>query len=219
MRLKLGYCFFLGFILMNSFSSFCQKQEPQFMGGQSMLSTYLSMKLNLPDTLSEDYHLNFDLHITKDGKAKNPQTNDTVFRDQLELVVAEMPLWDISGVEVKEEGYSVSVSTLLNPPIYTKVDEQATFPGGTADMYRFIGMNLKLPVEAREKGFKQKVYVRFTINSRGKIIKPTILRSGGEACDAEALRILSLMPVWTAAKLKGKNVSSYFVMPLIFRSE
>lgn len=195
-----------------------QNNKPEYYGGKSMLDTFLNLKIQPPDSIYEDYTLSFDLKISKEGKAFNPKTTDSYFQNQLEEVISQMSPWNVSDVAIDEDGFPMTINVTLTPQIYTNVDEQAYFPSGTADMYRFIAKNIKMPKTAQTKGFNQKVYVRFIVNQNGKITKPTILRSAGEDCDAEALRILNIMPNWIPAKISGKSISSFFVMPLIFKS-
>lgn len=196
-----------------------QNNKPEYYGGKSMLDTFLNLKIQLPDSIYEDYPLSFDLKISKEGKAFNPKTTNSYFQNQLEEVISQMSPWNVSDVAIDEDGFPMTINVTLTPQICSNVDEQAYFPSGTADMYRFITTNIKMPKTAQTKGFNQKVYVRFIVNQNGKIIKPTILRSAGEDCDAEALRILNIMPNWIPAKFSGKSVSSFFVMPITFRAQ
>ncbi len=78
---------------------------------------------------------------------------------------------------------------------------------------------MQYPVQARENGISGKVWVIFTVSKTGKIEKPIVYvgMKDCEECNAEALRVVSLMPTWTPAKYKGKTVTSSFRAPFNFK--
>ena len=47
------------------------------------------------------------------------------------------------------------------PEIFTIVEEQAEFPGGTAAMYKYIQQNVQYPAMAREAGISGKCFLKF----------------------------------------------------------
>jgi len=100
--------------------------------------------------------------------------------------------------------------------IFTAVEEMPRYPGGEQALLRFIVTNLKYPVEAKNAREEGKVYVRFTVNENGYAEDPTIMRSVSPSLDNEAKRIISTMPKWIPGKQKGKNVSVYYVVPILF---
>lgn len=100
-----------------------------------------------------------------------------------------------------------------------KVDIPAEFPGGINKARQFIANNIKYPDEAVENGVNGTVQVKFTIELDGSISNITILRKLGYGCDEEVIRVLKRMPKWSPAQLNGKNVRSYFTMPVSFRTE
>jgi bla regulator protein blaR1 len=114
--------------------------------------------------------------------------------------------------------------------IYKNVDKNATFMYGQDSLMRFLARNVKYPKEAREKNISGKSAIRFKVNPRGWVSNVELLKSAGNTLlDTEALRVVSLFvpeefsektaPSWTPAAHKGKNVSTYFVLPIAFRLE
>ncbi|MBL7913151.1 MAG: TonB family protein [Bacteroidia bacterium] len=94
------------------------------------------------------------------------------------------------------------------------------FPGGGfKEMRNFINNRMQYPVQARENGISGKVWVIFTVSKTGKIEKPIVYigMKDCEECNAEALRVVSLMPTWIPAKYKGKTVTSSFRAPFNFK--
>ena len=45
----------------------------------------------------------------------------------------------------------------------------------------------------------------------------TVVKGVSPLLDEEAVRIVSEMPKWTPGQVKGKNVASYFNLPVTFR--
>jgi len=100
--------------------------------------------------------------------------------------------------------------------IYEKVDNMAEFPGGMTSMTTFIGENVKYPAIAREKKLEGKVFVYFVVNKDGSVTGAKVLKGVDPEMDAEALRVVNLMPKLTPGTLNGVSVRSAFVLPIRF---
>ena len=98
-------------------------------------------------------------------------------------------------------------------------DPQPEFKGGMKALKLFLNRNLKYPNEVG--CVSGKVYIQFIVEKNGKIIHPIILKSLSNQCDAEAMRVVKLMPRWIPAKdLNGKNsIRSKFTIPIKFELE
>ncbi len=105
------------------------------------------------------------------------------------------------------------------PEIFTIVEEQAEFPGGIAELGRFIQKNLQYPAMAREAGISGKCFLKFVVNETGDISNVEILKGvpGCGDCDREAIRVVKSMPKWKAAKMTGRSVKCYFNLPISFK--
>jgi protein TonB len=101
---------------------------------------------------------------------------------------------------------------------YVMVDETATFQGGLASLYAFIGQNMKYPKQARKLGVEGRVFIEFIINESGEVINPKVIQGIGAGCDAEALRAFKAAnQAWTPAKHKGQLVKQKMVLPVSFK--
>lgn len=69
-----------------------------------------------------------------------------------------------------------------------------SFPGGESALLEFVKSNLQYPEEAKQNNEHGRVAVTFDIDKDGTVINPRILRGCTPALDAEALRIVSIMP-------------------------
>jgi periplasmic protein TonB len=100
---------------------------------------------------------------------------------------------------------------------FITVEEMPEYVGGTEAMVRFIQRKIHYPAAARRTGVDGTVYVSFVIDPEGKIINPSILRGISADCDAEALRLISMMPLWKAGRQNHTPVSVKMVLPIRFK--
>jgi TonB family protein len=98
----------------------------------------------------------------------------------------------------------------------TFVEKMPEYPGGIDSMMHFLAKNIKYPKTAFDMGISGRVILQFVINKEGKIENVKILRGIGGGCDEEALRVIKMMPNWEPGMDKGKIVSVYFTIPVVF---
>ncbi|MBT1710259.1 TonB family protein, partial [Fulvivirgaceae bacterium PWU5] len=101
--------------------------------------------------------------------------------------------------------------------IFTVVEQQAEYPGGMAEMMKFLQKNVKYPAAARRMGIEGSVFVSFVVDREGKISDPQIVKGISADCDREAMRVVQLMPPWKPGKQNGRSVKSRFVLPIKFK--
>ena len=114
--------------------------------------------------------------------------------------------------------------------VYKEVDQMPFFPGcadlvdleerhscATQKLLMYIYKNITYPELARETGTQGTLVVRFVVDKTGKVIKPEMVKSLGQGCDVEVLRIIETMPDWDPGIHQGKPVSVYFNLPVKFK--
>jgi len=101
--------------------------------------------------------------------------------------------------------------------IFTIVEDQPEFPGGTAAFYKFVGKNLKYPTQARRMGVEGKVFVQFVVGKDGKITEVQAVKGIGAGCDEEAVRVLRSSPKWKPGKQRGRAVKVRMILPITFK--
>jgi len=104
-----------------------------------------------------------------------------------------------------------------NNEIFTVVEQQPEFAGGYEAMMNFIQKNMVYPANARRMGIDGTVHVSFLVSKTGTISEAKILRGISPDCDAEAIRVINLMPPWKPGMQNGKPAYVRFIMPLKFR--
>ncbi len=103
-------------------------------------------------------------------------------------------------------------------PIETFVEEEADFPGGFAEMAKFINDNIDYPQEAIDLGIKGRVTVRFVVEKDGRISNVSVSTplAGCKACDKAAVKVVEKMPSWKAGKNGGREVRTWVTLPVKF---
>ena len=95
----------------------------------------------------------------------------------------------------------------------------AYFPGGDKAFEKLITDNLKYPSKALKNKIQGIVYVKFIVEKDGSIIKDCVkvARSIDPELDAEALRVVRMMPNWTPAMQNERPVKQRMRVPVKFQ--
>lgn len=104
-----------------------------------------------------------------------------------------------------------------NPLNFQIVEQLPEFPGGMSKFVQWLTKNLKYPVTAQRAKKQGTVLVSFIINKDGTTTAYKVVKSASPELDAEALRVLRMMPKWTPGKDKGKTCRTYFCIPIVFK--
>ncbi len=104
------------------------------------------------------------------------------------------------------------------PPkkVFQVVEIMPEFPGGEEALYAFIRKHMVYPTVAMENGISGRVFVRFTVQSNGRVSDVRIVRGIGGGCDEEALRVVRMMPNWIPGVQSGIKVPVEFTLPINF---
>ena len=83
-------------------------------------------------------------------------------------------------------------------------------------IYRHVARNFRYPELAQKKGIQGRVFVSFIIGTGG-YVEQIKTRGPDPMLEAEAKRIISLIPRVTPGRIDGKVVRVPFSMPIIFK--
>ena len=103
--------------------------------------------------------------------------------------------------------------------VFTVVEQQPEFPGGTAEMYKYLGKNIKYPSAASRANVSGRVFMSFVVNVDGSIQDVAVLKGLGFGCDEEAIRVVKAMPKWKPGKQSGRAVRVKYNLPINFQLE
>jgi protein TonB len=101
-------------------------------------------------------------------------------------------------------------------PAANRPDVPPQFPGGLPALNDFLQQNVKYPEAARVKQLTGNVITTATVEADGRLLNPTVTTSLSPECDAEALRVLKLMPAWKPATRKGQPIAVQVRLPVPF---
>ena len=143
-----------------------------------------------------------------------PTTVLEIVDDEEDIVEVEMEDQEIkedTKVEIIQR-----VEEVEEEQIFTIVEEMPTFPGGEAELFKYLGKNIRYPQMATDAGISGVVYVTFVVGKDGKITDVKVLRGIGGGCDEEAVRVVKSMPAWKPGKQRGKAVTVQYNLPIRF---
>jgi TonB family protein len=104
-----------------------------------------------------------------------------------------------------------------NDEFFVVVEEMPVFPGGDEALMSYIAKNIQFPESAKAENIDGVVYASFIVEKDGQVSNPEIFRGLHPDCDAEVLRVLSEMPVWSPGKQRGNPVRVKLVVPVRFK--
>ncbi len=112
-------------------------------------------------------------------------------------------------VSKTDSGYVVAKKkSVIIPP---------SFVGGRQALQLYLQANIKYPRIIAEKGITGTVLVKFTVDSSGTVINPTLVKKVHYDLDTEALRVISTLPDWNPATKDGKPVNMDMAIPIEFK--
>lgn len=99
---------------------------------------------------------------------------------------------------------------------FVVVEEMPSFPGGDAELLKFIGENTKYPEVAKENNISGRVIVKFCVTAKGGVSQISILKGVSPELDEEAMRVVNMLPAFKAGKQGGKAVPVWYMVPITF---
>lgn len=169
------------------------------------LATQLMTELLLTDTPKEDNEIKANEDIQKDNSVMSTFTQAgsddiNLIKEHKEEVVQEKPREE----KKKEE-------------VFAHVEQMPKFPGGDAELYKFISNNLNYPAMAIENNVQGRVVVQFVVTKDGSIGNVKVVRSVDRDLDNEAIRVCKKLPKFIPGKQNGQPVNVWYTLPVTFK--
>lgn len=198
---------------------------PEFPGGQEALMAFINDNIKYPTQAVEvglEGRVVCDFIIEKDGSVSNvkvAESADSLLDAEAVRVLTSMSAWtpgqNESGEAVRVK-YVIPVTFMLDGT-RDQVEQQPEFPGGMEAYLDFMTKNIKYPVECEKNGVEGRVLVDVVIDEEGNVTEPKVKKSVDPLLDAEALRVVKMMPKWTPGMNEGKAVKVLYTVPFTFR--
>ena len=145
---------------------------------------------------------------------KELEIQDQDFDEEEVFEVIEQP-------EEEEDIAPMNFMVVENKPVYPGCEKYKNAEEQYNCFQQMIAQHIKntfkYPPIAKDMGVQGKVFVNFVIDKNGKITNPQVVRSVDKHLDAEALRIVALLPKMTPASQRGKSVPVSFTVPINFK--
>ncbi len=146
--------------------------------------------------------------------------------DQKDMVSAEAMAKALASQAVTQEVKPTEQpETVVDPadthaeePIkFTVVQKIPEFPGGWSTFMQWLTKNLKYPAAAQSKKVQGTVVVTFIVNKDGSVANIKVSTSVDPALDAEALRVMRMMPKWKPGMDRNKVCRTMIAVPVVFK--
>jgi TonB family protein len=151
------------------------------------------------------------------------ETIDTTYTEVDSVVDVEL-VEESDEIHVTEEGdlqWEMGSSSNDNNPV-NAIDAPAMekaepqFPGGQTAKLEFIRNNIQYPDQSFEQGITGTVHVKFNISETGKLSDFKIHKGVNDELNAEAMRVIRLMPDWEPGLIDGQPTAMAYILPIVF---
>ena len=132
-------------------------------------------------------------------------TKEYVKNGKKELVTATIKAKEVQKDEAGTEG------------AFDVVEKMPEFPGGSAELMKFLSTNLKYPASALKDSIQGRVVATFIVEKDGSTSNVKVVKHVSDDLDAEAVRVIELMPKWIPGMQKGEAVRVKYTVPVTFR--
>ncbi len=159
--------------------------------------------------------------ITADENVKDEEEIKT--QDEMAQTNINISIANVEGVDTEDAQDIADFREVIAEPEpevekpYEAVEQMPQFPGGDAELMKYIYDNLRYPAVAQENGIQGRVILRFVVSKTGAIENVQVLRSPDPSLEKEAIRVVKSMPKWIPGKQNGNNVPVYFTLPVQFK--
>ncbi|MFI3239936.1 MAG: energy transducer TonB [Bacteroidales bacterium] len=101
--------------------------------------------------------------------------------------------------------------------VFTFVEQMPQFPGGDAELMKFLGQNVRYPAMAIENNIQGRVIVQFVVTRSGKVGEVKVARGVDRDLDKEAVRVVKSLPDFIPGKMNGQAVNVWYTLPVNFK--
>lgn len=199
---------------------------PVFKGGQSALAEYLNKELKYPAEAKAQRlsgTVNVEFVVEKDGKITNAKIQGTdpghgMAQEGVRAVEA-MPNWEPAKLNNQAVATKMKLPIRFRPnEVFTLVENPPTYPGGEAELARYLSKNISYPKAAQEAATSGTVFVQFIISSDGTVYDvKTVGKQHGNGLEDEAMRVVRAMPKWNPGIQNKLPVNVQFNLPIRFQ--
>ena len=101
--------------------------------------------------------------------------------------------------------------------IFKAVEQMPTFPGGDAELMKWLRDHIQYPTVAMENNIQGRVVVQFVVTKTGKVGEVKVVRSVDRDLDKEAIRVCKSLPDFIPGRMNGQAVNVWYTLPVQFK--
>jgi hypothetical protein len=134
-------------------------------------------------------------------------------------VFAESRLSLLPGIPLKNQQDTLPENDTTDDfRIFTKVEVEASYPGGENAWRRFLEQNLDatVPVKKKAPAGVYTVIIQFVVDKEGYVSNIIPLTNHGYGMEEEVMQLLKKAPPWRPASQSGRRVKAYRKQPVTF---
>ena len=124
-----------------------------------------------------------------------------------------------SDVEEVQPGLIDEPTKELVTKVYVSVEQMPELPtgGGQLAIVLAIQKAVRYPAMALRNQVEGKVFVSFTVDSKGEVTDVKIVKGLGSGLDEETMRAIKTLPRFIPGKQNGREVSVSFTVPVTYK--
>ena len=101
--------------------------------------------------------------------------------------------------------------------VFKAVEQMPTFPGGDAELMKWLRDHIQYPTVAMENNIQGRVVVQFVVTKSGKVGEVKVVRSVDRDLDKEAIRVCKSLPDFIPGRMNGQAVNVWYTLPVQFK--
>lgn len=101
--------------------------------------------------------------------------------------------------------------------VFRAVEQMPQFPGGDAELGKWLQKNIQYPTMAQENNIQGRVIIQFVVTKTGAIGEVKVVKSVDRDLDNEARRLVKKLPKFIPGKMNGQPVNVWFTLPVTFK--
>ena len=101
-------------------------------------------------------------------------------------------------------------------PVLDYAEEMPQFTGGMSALRQYLATKLVYPAEAIKRNVSGTVVMQFVVDEQGRVVEAAVVRTSDPVFEAEAKRVVYLMPWWTPGREHGRPVRIRCTLPIVF---
>jgi protein TonB len=125
------------------------------------------------------------------------------FQTAVNEVVVEKPVEEPKEVKTEQ--------------VFITVEQMPQFPGGDAELMRYLQSHMNYPPMAAENNVQGRVVVQFVVDKTGRVGEVKVVRSVDRDLDKEAVRVCKSLPKFTPGRQNGQAVAVWYTLPVTFK--